>query len=112
MISIFAVPGAGNLHDALTIATKQVSATYDDVKIGKVTEQKQAGITFYGGQGEGEKDGFELILAVAAFTADGKQFFGLAWARDDAASDSITKEMNNALASIQPFTEPPPKPAK
>ena len=61
IISVFPVPTAKNLQDAFAIVTKKVSADYSDVKIGKVAEQKQAGLTFFGGQGEGEKDGFELI---------------------------------------------------
>ncbi|HSV63288.1 MAG TPA: hypothetical protein VLH83_08065 [Chthoniobacterales bacterium] len=111
MISVFPVSGASNLKDAFAIATKQVSATYGDVKIGKLAEQQQAGITFYGGQGEGEKDGFELILAVAALSPDGKHFFGLAWTRDEASGDGYIKDIDRALASIQPFKEMP-KPAK
>ena len=75
------------------------------MKIGKVAEQKQAGITFFGGQGEGEKDGFELTLAVAASTPDGKRFFGLAWSRDDASGDVYIKDIDRALTSIQPFKE-------
>ena len=111
MISVFAISGAGTLQDAFTVATKRVSALYGDVKIGKLAEQKQAGITFFGGQGEGEKDGFELTLAIAAFTGDGKHFFGLAWARDEAAGETITGEINKALGSIQLFRESskPPK---
>jgi len=105
MISVFPVSGASNLKDAFSMATKQLSATYRDVKIGKVAEQKQGGITFFGGQGEGEKDGFELTLAVAAFTPDGKRFFGLAWSRDDASGDVYIKDIDQALASIQPFKE-------
>jgi hypothetical protein len=111
MISVFALPKAENMNDAFAIATKQFSASYSDVKIGKLAEQKQAGFTFYGGQGEGEKDGFELIVAVAAFTSDGKHFFGLAWTRDEAAGDVYIQDINKALASIQPFKEVP-KPAK
>src|SRR5947209_5705119 len=97
--------GASNLKDAFSMATKQLSATYRDVKIGKVAEQKQGGITFFGGQGEGEKDGFELTLVVAAFTPDAKRFFGLAWSRDDASGDVYIKDIDQALASIQPFKE-------
>src|SRR5881394_211587 len=104
-LSIFPVSAASNLKNAFAIAAKQVSATYRDVKIGKLAEQQQAGITFYGGQGEGEKDGFELTLAVAAFTCDGKRFFGLAWARDEVGGDAITKEIDRALGSIKPFKE-------
>lgn len=111
MIWVFPVSGASNLKDAFVSATKQISIAYRDVKIGKLAEQKQAGITFYGGQGEGEKDGFELILAVAAFTCDGKRFFGLAWTRDEASGDVYIKDIDKALASIQPFKETP-KPAK
>lgn len=111
MISVFPVTGASNLKDAFAIATKQVSATYSDVKIGKLAEQKQAGITFFGGQGEGEKDGFELTLAVAAFSPDGKHFFGLAWTRDETSGDVYLKDIDKALGSIQPFKEKlkPPK---
>jgi hypothetical protein len=112
MISVFPVSGAKNIEDAFAIAAKQISAIYSDVKIGKLSRQNQAGINFYGGQGEGEKDGFELILAVAAFSPDGKHFFGLGWARDESSSDVYVKEINEALASIQPFKEPPPKAAK
>lgn len=109
-ISVFPLSGASNLKDAFTIATKQVSASYRDVKIGKLAEQKQAGITFFGGQGEGEKDGFELTLAVAAFSADGKRFFGLAWTRDEGSGDNYIKDIDKALASIQPFNEVPKPP--
>ena len=107
MISVFALPSAKNIEDAFAIATKQVSAIYRDVKIGKLSKQSQAGITFFGGRGEAEKDGFELTLAVAAFTSDGKHFFGLAWARDEAAGDAMTREIDKALASIRPFEEMP-----
>jgi len=105
MISVFALPGANSLEDAFAIATKQISVIYSDVKIGKLSRQNQAGINFFGGQGEGEKDGFELILAVAAFSSDGKHFFGLAWARDENSGDAITRDIDKALASIQPFKE-------
>jgi dipeptidyl aminopeptidase/acylaminoacyl peptidase len=110
VISVFPISDASNLKDAFVNATKQFSATYQDVKIGKLAEQKQAGITFYGGQGEGEKDGFELTLAVAAFSPDGKSFFGLAWTRDEAFGDAYIKDIDKALASIQPFKELPKPP--
>ena len=110
MISVFPVSGANNLKDAFVIAAKQIGVAYRDVKIGKPAELKQAGITFYGGQGEGEKDGFELILAVAAFTPDGKRFFGLAWTRDEASGDVYIKDIDKALASIKPFKETPKPP--
>ncbi|HEX4641116.1 MAG TPA: hypothetical protein VH252_07000 [Chthoniobacterales bacterium] len=110
MISVFPVSGSSDLKDAFSIAAKQVSATYRDVKIGKLAEQKQAAITFFGGQGEGEKDGFELILAVAAFTHDGKRFFGLVWTRDEASGDVYIKDIDKALASIQPFKKVPKPP--
>src|SRR5438270_13819438 len=43
MISVFPVSGASNLKDAFSIATKQLSATYGDVKIGEWrNENKQA----------------------------------------------------------------------
>jgi hypothetical protein len=76
-----------------------------------LSRQNQGRINFYGGQGEGEKDGFELILAVAAFSPDGKHFFGLAWARDEASGEAISRDINKALASIHPFKEvsKPPK---
>jgi hypothetical protein len=109
-ICVFPVSGASNLKDAFVIATKQMSVAYRDVKIGKLAEQKQAGIAFYGGQGEGEKDGFELILAVAAFSGDGKCFFGLTWTRDEASGDVYIKDIDKALASIQPFKETPKPP--
>ena len=111
MISVFPVSGASDLKEAFAIVTKQVGATYGDVKIGKLAEQKQAGMMFYGGQGEGEKDGFELILAVAGFSPDGKHFFGLAWTRDEASGDVYIKDIDKALASLQPFKELP-KPSK
>lgn len=110
MISVFALPGAKSLEDAFAIATKQISVIYSDVKIGKLSRQNQAGINFFGGQGEAEKDGFELILAVAAFSSDGKHFFGLAWARDEGSGDAVTREIGKALASIQPFKEVPKPP--
>src|SRR5437588_3795752 len=112
MISVFPVSGASNLKDAFSMATKQVSATYRDVKIGKVAEQKQAGITFFGGQGEGEKDGFELRLSVAAFTADSQRYFALVWAVDEVSGEIHIKEIDKTLASLQAFKEPPPKTAK
>ena len=105
MISVFAVPGASNLEDAFAVATKYVGAIYRDVKIGKLSRQNQNGINFFGGQGEGEKDGFELILAAASFSPDGKHFFGLAWARDEVSGDAVTRDIDKALASIQPFKE-------
>ena len=105
MISVFPVSGAKDIEEAFAIATRQVSTTYRDVKIGKLSRQNQAGIDLFGGQGEGEKDGFELTLAVAAFTCDGKRFFGLAWARDEVGGDAITKEIDRALGSIKPFKE-------
>lgn len=107
MLWVFPLTGANNLKDAFAMATKQLSASHSDVKIGNLGEQKQAGITFFGGQGEGEKDGFELILAVAGFSADGKHFFGLAWTRDDASGDGYIADINKALASIQPFKATP-----
>jgi len=110
MISVFPISDANNLKDAFAIATKHFAASHSDVKIGNLAEQKQAGVIFYGGQGEGEKDGFELIVAVAAFSADGKRFFGLAWTRDDASSDVYINDINKALASIQPFKQVPKPP--
>lgn len=112
IILVFPVPAAKNFEDALAIVTKQTSANYRDVKVGKVSEQKQAGLTFFGGQGEGEKDGFELRLSVAAFTADGQHYFGLVWAADEVSGEIHIKEIDKALASLQAFKEPPPKPAK
>jgi hypothetical protein len=106
MISVFALPGH-SLEDAFAIATKQISVIYSDVKIGKLSRQNQAGINFFGGQGEGEKDGFEMMLAVAAFSPDGKHFYGLAWARDEGSGDAVAREIDKALASIQPFKEVP-----
>ena len=82
------------------------------MKIGKVAEQKQAGLTFFGGQGEGEKDGFELRLSVAAFTADGQRYFALVWAVDEVSGEIHIKEIDKTLASLQAFKEPPPKTAK
>ena len=111
MISVFSLSGASTLEDAFAIATKQVSAIYRDVKIGKLSRQNQAGINFFGGQGEAEKDGFELMLAVAAFSPDGKHFFGLAWTRGERSDDAYIKDIDKALASIQPFKELQ-KPAK
>ena len=110
MLTVFALPDAKNIEDAFVSATKQASGIYRDVKIGKLSLQTQAGVNFYGGQGEGEKDGFELILAVAAFSPDGKHFFGLAWARDESSGDVYTKDIDKALASIQPFKEMPKAP--
>lgn len=111
-ISVFYLSGTKNIEDAFALATKQVNATYRDVKIGKLSKQSQAGINFFGGQGEGEKDGFELTLAVAAFSPDGKHFFGLAWARDEASGNLYINEIDKALASIQPFKEHPSKESK
>jgi hypothetical protein len=111
-ISVLPVLGAKNLQDAFAIVTKQVSATYRDVKVGKLSEQKQAGLTFFGGQGEAEKDGFELRLSVAAFSADGQRYFGLVWTADEVSGDIHIKEIDKALSSLQAFKEPPPKPAK
>lgn len=111
-ISVFPVPAAKSREDAFAIVTKQVSATYRDVKVGKLSEQKQAGLTFYGGQGEAEKDGFELRLSVAAFSADGQHYFGLVWTADEASGDIYLSEIDNALSSLQTFTEPLSKPAK
>jgi hypothetical protein len=112
VISVFPVSGAKNFEDAFAIITRQAGRTYGDMKLGKLSEQKQAGLTFYGGQGEGEKDGFELRLSVAAFSADGKRYYALVWASDDVAGEIHTKEIDRALASLQVFKEPPPKPAK
>lgn len=112
VISVFPVPAAKNLEDAFAIVTKQTSANYRDVKVGKLSEQKQAGLTFFGGQGEGEKDGFELRLSVAAFTADGQHYFGLVWTADEVSGEIHIKEIDKVLSSIQAFKEPPPKPAK
>lgn len=112
MISVFALSGARNIEDAFALATKQVSSVYRDVKIGKLSKQNQAGMDFFGGQGEGEKDGFELTLAVAAFSADGKHFFGLAWAHGERSGDVYIKEIDKALASIQRFKEQPAKESK
>ncbi|MFN2623092.1 MAG: hypothetical protein ABR611_09625 [Chthoniobacterales bacterium] len=112
IISVFPVPAAKNLEDAFAIVTKKVSADYRDVKIGKVAEQKQAGLTFFGGQGEGEKDGFELRLSVAAFTADGQRYFALVWAADEVSGETHIKEIDNTLASLRAFKEPPPKAGK
>jgi hypothetical protein len=112
VISVFPVPAAKNLQDAFAIITKQVSATYRDVKLGKLSEQKQAGLTFFGGHGEAEKDGFELRLSVAAFSADGQHYFGLVWAADEASGDTHIKEIDKALASLQAFKELPLKTAK
>ena len=43
MISVFPVSGASNLKEAFSMATKQLSATYGDVKIGEWrNENKQA----------------------------------------------------------------------
>src|SRR5204863_4709108 len=39
MISVFVVSGAKDIEDAFAIATKQVSTTYRDVKIGKLSRQ-------------------------------------------------------------------------
>src|SRR4051812_10950521 len=47
MLSVFPVPAAKNLEDAFAIVLEQVSATYSDVKVGKLSEQKQAGLTFF-----------------------------------------------------------------
>ena len=110
MLTVFALPGVKNIEEGFAIAAKQASAIYRDVKIGKLSRQTQAGINFYGGQGEGEQDGFELILAVAAFSPDGKHFFGLAWARDERSGDAYIKDIDQALASIQPFKEMPKAP--
>jgi hypothetical protein len=112
IISVFPVSGAKNLEDAFAILTKQVTANYRDVKVGKVSEQKQAGLTFFGGQGEAEKDGFELRLSVAAFSAGGQRYFGLVWTADEVSGDLHIKEIDKALASLQAFKEPPPKTAK
>ena len=111
-ISVFPVPAAKNLEDAFAIVTKQVSANYRDVRVGKLSEQKQAGLTFFGGQGEAEKDGFELRLSVAAFTADGQRFFGLVWTADEVSGEIHIKEIDKALSSLQTFKDPPAKPAK
>jgi hypothetical protein len=112
MISVFGVPAAKNLEDAFGTALKQVTASYRDVKLGKLSEQRQAGLTVYGGHGEAEKAGFELRISVAAFTADGQRFFGLVWTADEASRSSQINEIDEALASLQTFTEPPPKTAK
>jgi hypothetical protein len=112
IISVFPVSGAKNFEDAFAIVMKQVTANYEDVKIGKLTQQKQAALTFFGGYGEAEKDGFELRLSVAAFSADGQRYFGLVWAADEVSGDIHIKDIDKALASIQAFKEPPPKPAK
>lgn len=112
MISVFPIAGARNFDDAFAIVLKQVSANYRDVKVGKLSEQKQAGLTFFGGRGEAEKEGFELRLSVAAFSADGQRYFGLVWAADEASGDFHIKEIDKALASLQAFKEPPAKPAK
>jgi hypothetical protein len=109
VISVFPISGAKNFDDAFAILTRQVSAIYQDVKLGKLSEQKQAGLTFFGAQGEGEKEGFELRLSVAAFTADGQRYFGLVWACDEAGEVRI-KEIYTTLASIQKFKEAPAKP--
>jgi hypothetical protein len=45
IISVFPVPAAKNIDDAFAIATKQVSAICHDVKVGKLSEQKQAGLS-------------------------------------------------------------------
>lgn len=112
MILVFPVPGAKNFEEAFSIATKQATANYRDVKIGKLSEQKQAGLTFFGGQGEGEKEGFELRLAVAAFSADGEHYFGLVWSVDEVSANLHLKDIDKVLASLQAFKEPPPKTAK
>ena len=112
IISVFPVPAAKNFEDAFAMVMKQVSATYLDVKLGKLSEQKQAGLTFFGGYGEAEKDGFELRLSVAAFSADDKRYFGLVWAADEVSGDIHIKEIDQVLASLQAFKEPPPKSAK
>src|SRR4051812_25939410 len=112
MISVFPIAGARNFDDAFAIVLKQVSVNYRDVKVGKLSEQKQAGLTFFGGRGEAEKDGFELRLSVAAFSADGQHYFGLVWAADEASGDIHIKEIDKALASLQAFKELPPKTAK
>ena len=112
IISVFPVPTAKDLQDAFAIVAKRVSADYSDVKIGKVAEQKQAGLTFFGGQGEGEKDGFELRLSVAAFTADGQRYFALVWAADQVSGEIHIKDIDKTLASLEAFKEPPPKAAK
>ena len=112
IISVFPVPAAKNLQDAFAIATKKVSADYSDLKIGKLAEQKQAGLTFFGGQGEAEKDGFELRLSVAAFTGDGQAYFALVWAADEVSGEIHIKEIDKILTSLQAFKEPPPKTAK
>jgi hypothetical protein len=112
VISVFPVLGAKNFEDAFAIVTKQVGATYRDVKIRKVAEQKQGGLTFFGGQGEAEKDGYELRLSVAAFSADGQRYFALVWTADEVSGDIHLKEIDKALASLQAFKESSPKPAK
>ena len=111
VISVFPVSGAKNFEDAFAIITKQVSSKYSDVTVGKLSEQKQGGLTFFGGQGAGEKDGFELRLSVAAFSADGQHYFGLVWACDE-AGEVYTKEIDQALRSIQTLKEAPPKAPK
>lgn len=112
VISVFPVSGAKNFEDAFAIITKQMSANYSDVKLGKLSEQKQSGLTFFGAQGEGEKDGFELRLSVAALSADGQNYFGLVWACDDVSGEAHIKEIEQALRSIQAFKETPPKAPK
>jgi hypothetical protein len=112
IISVFPAPAAKNLQDAFGIAAKKVSADYSDVKIGKLSKQKQAGLTFFGGQGEGERDGFELRLSLAAFTGDGQHYFALVWAADEASGEIYIKEIDKILVSLQAFKEPSPKPGK
>jgi hypothetical protein len=107
MISIFPVPAAKNVEDAFAIVLKQVSANYRDVKLGKLSEQRQTGMTFFGGQGEGEKDGFELKLSVAGFSPNGQRFFGLVWACDEASERIHAKQLDQILGSIQRFSEAP-----
>ena len=107
MISIFPVPAAKDLKDAFAIVLKHVSETYRDVKLRKLSEQKQSGVTFYGGRGEAERDGFELNFSVAALSADGHRYFALVWAADEASGDTHTKELDKTLASIQRFSAQP-----
>jgi hypothetical protein len=107
IISVFPLPGAKNFEDAFALVTEHVTANYRDVKLGKLSEQKQAGMSFYGGQGEAEKDGFELRLSVAAFGENGQRYFGLVWACDEASGEIHIQEIAKTLASIRPFTEQP-----
>ena len=105
VVSVFPVPAAKDLQDALKTVSKQLASQYQDYSIGEAGEEKEAGIMFRMAEAKGKRDGAEIRILLFTFSPDDQRYFGVSQTVEPNSVEKYGGALDGVMASIRSFKE-------